>query len=311
MGVLPRVAFRPLFFSHKDIDGRAAVVPCFAYLVLQVAFVGLFDPLRQVAEEDKRGDLCLFEHGDIFYLYVFAFCGGWRVCLDGREHHFVEFRGGYDALAVLVHLDGCIENFVYALLGNGRGENDGEIGKWRKPVADGILECLDGGRRFVFYQVPFVDAYDQPFAVPLDEREYIEVLPFDAARGVYHEYAHIGVFYGSDGAYDRIVFELFRYFALFAYACGVDQIEVETELVVPGVYGVARSACNVGDDIALLADEGIYDRGFSCVGTTYYGKARYVAFKLLGVFFCEFAYYDVEQVAGAAAIDGRDANGVA
>ena len=46
-----------LFFAEKQVDGRSVQVPVLANLVLQVALVGVFDPLRQVAEEDERGHM--------------------------------------------------------------------------------------------------------------------------------------------------------------------------------------------------------------------------------------------------------------
>ena len=42
-----------LFFAHKHVDGRSGVVPILANLVLEIAQIGLFHPLREVAEEDE------------------------------------------------------------------------------------------------------------------------------------------------------------------------------------------------------------------------------------------------------------------
>ena len=45
--------FMLLFLSHKNVNRRSGIAPIFAYLVFEVSLVRLFDPLRQVAEEDK------------------------------------------------------------------------------------------------------------------------------------------------------------------------------------------------------------------------------------------------------------------
>jgi hypothetical protein len=46
--------------------------------------------LGKVAEEDESGKRGR-EHGDIFYLYVLAFYGGWRRIFDDGKEFFVEF----------------------------------------------------------------------------------------------------------------------------------------------------------------------------------------------------------------------------
>jgi len=65
-------------------------VPLLAYFVLEIALVGVLDPLWQVAEEDKRGHIGALEHGDVLDLDVLALDGGWRIGLDGSLHHVVE-----------------------------------------------------------------------------------------------------------------------------------------------------------------------------------------------------------------------------
>ena len=45
----------PLFLAEEKINYCSVKVPVLANLVLQVALVGVLDPLRQVAEEDERG----------------------------------------------------------------------------------------------------------------------------------------------------------------------------------------------------------------------------------------------------------------
>ena len=61
-----------------------------ADFVLQIALVGILDPLRQVAEEDERGHMGALEHGDVLDLDVLALDSGGREGLDGFLHDIVE-----------------------------------------------------------------------------------------------------------------------------------------------------------------------------------------------------------------------------
>ena len=59
-------------------------------LVLQIALVGILDPLRQVAEEDERGHMGTLEHGDVLDLDVLALDRRGREGLDHLLHDIVE-----------------------------------------------------------------------------------------------------------------------------------------------------------------------------------------------------------------------------
>ena len=79
-----------LFLAEEQVDGRAMHVPVLADFVLQIALVGILDPLRQVAEKDKRGHMGTLEHGDVLDLDVLALDSGGRVGLNGLLQHIVE-----------------------------------------------------------------------------------------------------------------------------------------------------------------------------------------------------------------------------
>lgn len=53
-----------------------------ADFVLEVSAVGLFHPLRQVAEEDECRNLRALEHGDVFDFDEFAFVAWGREGCD-------------------------------------------------------------------------------------------------------------------------------------------------------------------------------------------------------------------------------------
>ena len=129
---------------EEQVDGCAMQIPVLANLVFQIAFVGILDPLRQVAEEDERGNLCSLEHGDILDFHILALDGRGRKRLDGGLQDVVQLRGRDDNLAVVIHLDCGLQHLVDALLGNGRPEDDGEVGERCEAFADGRLEVIDG-----------------------------------------------------------------------------------------------------------------------------------------------------------------------
>lgn len=249
-----------LFLAHVDGDGGAGEVPLLADLVLEVAAVGLLDPLRKVAEEDEGGYLRALEHGYVFYLDVLALVRGWRIGADDLEQVVVELRCRNDAAPVLVDVLRGLENLEDALFCQGRAEDDGEIVEGRETSAYGILEMLDGLLALVLGDVPFVYNYDEPFLVALDKREDADVLCLDAACGVNHEYADVGGLDGADRADYRVVLDILVDLVLLADAGCVDEVEVEAELVVARVDGVACRAGDVGDDVAVLADEGVDQR---------------------------------------------------
>ena len=79
-----------LFLAEEQVDDSSVQVPVLPDLVLEVALVGVLDPLRQVAEEDEGGHMGTLKHGDVFDFDIFALDSGRRVGLDGLLQHVVE-----------------------------------------------------------------------------------------------------------------------------------------------------------------------------------------------------------------------------
>ena len=77
------------------------------------------------------------------------------------------------------------------------------------------------------------------------------------------------------------------------------------------VDGVARSARYVGDDVALFADEGIDQRGLTCVGSTHDGDTRSIEGFVYVFAFGEVLDDGIEEVARTATADGGDGHWVA
>ena len=207
-----------------------------AYLVFEIAAIGLLYPLRQVAEEDKCRHGCFLEHGDILDFHIFAFVGWWRIGCDVFLKNSVEFVGGDDALAVVIDLYGCLEHLEYALLCEGRPEDDGEVYKWSEALANSVLKCFDGCLGLILDKVPFVDTYNKAFLIFLDKREDAYVLGLDTACGVNHENAHIGCLDSSYRSYYRVILDILDNFCFFADTGGVDKIKVKSKFIVAGVY---------------------------------------------------------------------------
>ena len=212
---------------------------------------------------------------------------------------------------MLIDFLGALQHAEDALLGEGGGKDDREVGERGETLADGVLHVLHGFRALVGSDVPLVDDHHKAFLVLVDEGEYVEVLPLDAAGGIEHEDADVGILDGADGAHDGVELKVFADLVLLADAGGIDKVEVEAELVVAGVDAVAGGAGDVGDDVALLADEGVDDGALADVGTAYDGKAGDVGVDVVLGLLGELADDDVEQVAGTVAVGGGDAEGVA
>ena len=235
-------------------------------LILEEAAIRLLDPLGEVREEGEAGHRRGELH-DVLDLDVLALGGRRRRGLDDGKHDFVELRGGDALAATLVDLLDFLEDLEDTLLRQGRYEDDGKVGEGSQTLADSVLKGLDDGIALVLDEVPLIHADDEPLAILLDEREDVEVLALDTAGGVEHKDTDVGVLDSADGANDRVVLEVFVDFATLADTSRIDEVEVHAELRVVRVDRVARGACYVGDDVALLTDEGIDERRLTRVGS--------------------------------------------
>ena len=185
-----------------------------------------------------------------------------------------------------------------------RTEDDGEVGKRRKAVADGCFEVLDGCLALVLHEVPFVDTYHESLAVLLDEREDVAVLAFDTASGINHQDTNVGIFDGTDASDNRVVLNILVHLCLLADTGSVHQIEVEAELVVARVDAVACRAGNVRHDVAFFTDKGVDDGRLSCIRASYDGEARNFFQLLFFLFlFREAFHYFVKKVSSSRAVD--------
>ncbi len=209
-------------------------------------------------------------------------------------------------LAVEIHLLCCFQHLEDALLREGRGEDYREIDERRHTVAYGVLEGLDDSLILVLHKVPLVHNYYERLVVALYELEDVHVLSLNAARGVEHEDANVGVLNGADGTHHGVELKVFRHLVLAADAGSVDEVEVETELVEARVDGIACRAGNLRHDVAVLADEGVDDRTFACVWTPNDSETRNAVLHLFLRVGLQLGEHEVEKVARATACCGGD-----
>ena len=116
---------------------------------------------------------------------------------------------------------------------------------------------------------------------------------------------------GTDGAHHGVELQVLRHLVLAAYTGGIDEIEVKAKLVKPCVDTVAGGAGNLGDDVAVFADEGIDDAALAGIGAAYDGKAGDIVFHILLGLQGQTVEDGVEQVARTATGGGADAEGIA
>ena len=255
-----------LLLTNEDVDGCTGEVPVRTDLIFEEAAIGLLYPLGEVREEGEAGHRGGELH-DVLDLDVLALGSRRRRGLDDGEHDFVELRGGDALAAALVDLLDFLEDLEDTLLRQGRDEDDGEVGEGGESLTDSVLEGFDDSIALILDEVPLIHADDEPLAILLDEREDVEVLALDTAGGVEHKDTDVGVLDSADGANDRVVLKIFVDLATLADTSGIDEVEVHAELRVVRVDRVARGACYVGDDVALLTDEGIDQRRLTRVGS--------------------------------------------
>ena len=136
----------------------------------------------------------------------------------------------------------------------------------------------------------------------------VQVLGFEALLRIEHQNTDVGLLDGADRAHHGVEFEVFGHLAFFAHAGRIDQVEIESVLVVARVNGVARGAGDRRDDVAFFAQQGVGERRLAHVRTAYDGDAGQLFFLVLG-FRGQVAHDFVHQVARAAAAHRADAVG--
>ena len=132
-----------LFLPDEHVDGAAVHGPILSYLVFEEPAVVFFHILRQIGVEDEGRYLRVGQLCAILDFDVFPFDAWWGKGLDDGQHDLVELGRTDACLPIEVDLLGRFEHAENALLGEGRGEDDGEIYEGRHAAAYGGFEGVD------------------------------------------------------------------------------------------------------------------------------------------------------------------------
>ena len=280
-----------------------------ADVVLQETTIGLLDVLRQV---DEKGELRRRRRKlrHVLDLDIFAFGCGRRIVLDERQQEVVQLGGGDAAFARLVDADGRLQHLEDPLLVDDRGEDDRNVVERRellleelRPLLHRVVPLLD--------EVPLVDHDDAPLAVADDQVVDVQVLRLEPLLGVEHQDADVRVLDGADRPHHGVELQILHRLALLAHAGRVDEVEVHAVLVVTGADRVACGAGDRGDDVALLAEQGIRQRGFPDVGAPDDGDVGQIVLLVGGSVGGQRCEDGIHQVSRTASGHRTDAVGVA
>ena len=137
------------------------------------------------------------------------------------------------------------------------------------------------------------------------------ILLGDALIGVDEDQAHVAAVDGGDGAHVGILLNGVVHLRLAAHAGGVDEAVLAEFVFVVAVDGVAGGARHVGDDGALRAQDLIEQAGLAHVGLAHDGDADNVVLLLGLLLGREVCHAEIQQVAGAVAVDGGHLDGIA
>ena len=139
----------------------------------------------------------------------------------------------------------------------------------------------------------------------MHEPRYLLVLFGRALRRVDNHYRHVATLDSRYRSEHRVpLYRLVRYFALSAHARRIDQDIIPAADRDGRIYRVAGSAGNVGNDIAVRADQLVDERRFADVWLAYdrYGKRVAACILRRG----ELRAHCVEKIADAAAVRRRN-----
>src|SRR5690606_37927399 len=118
--------------------------------IFDKTFVWIFHILWKVTEKCKTRirswQLCTE-----FNLYIFCFVSWWRVVLNDRKHHLVQFAGFYFFASVVINLNCRFYGFENTLLRKRRNKNNWHIHKRIALLTNVFFVILYGTGFLIFY----------------------------------------------------------------------------------------------------------------------------------------------------------------
>ncbi len=263
--------------------------------------------MRQVTEEHERRHAARRELGDIFDLDILTLpCWG-RIILDDRKHHLVQL-GRRDTLgAILVNLLGGLQHLQDTLFRQSGDKQDREVGKRSQTLADSGRVRVDHLLALIFDQVPLIHTNHQSLLILLHQREDIHILALDTPRSVQHQHADIRVLDGADRTDHRVILQVLIHLPLLTDTRRIHQIEVQAEFIIFRVDGITGRACDIGNDMTILANKSIDKRRFSRVRASYNRDTGQLLLQYLHLLLGQRRHDLIQQIPGIRTIDGRDA----
>lgn len=274
-------------------------------MVLKEPLVGVFDILGQVAVKGERRRLRL-DLRHVLDPHHLALEHRGRLVVHDGQHEVVQLACRDVPLAVFIDVQGRFERLDDPLLRDIRSENDGDIGERSDALADLLL--VFGHRVVVFLdEVPLVD-YDDDAAVAADGLpKHVQILPLKPLLRIDQQHANVAFIDAANGSKRAVKFKLVLDLLALSKARCVHKVEIESEHVVAGVHAVAGGAGDVSDDVALLAEQGVDQRGLPHIWAADDGDLRNVALLRFGNL-GELRHESVQEF--ARAVSARRADGV-
>ena len=206
-------------------------------------------------------------------------------------------------------VDGQLQDLIGGAAGHGRDVDPGNPRGKRKALLDGLNDLV--ALLLGLDQVPLVDKDHHGAAAVHGHVGDLLVLLGHAHGGVDHQKADVRAVDCLQAADQRVVLDVLVDLAFLAHTGSVYELDLLALPLDHGVDGVARGAGDVAHDGALLVGQAVCKRRLACVGAADDGKRKHALVLVDAVVFGQGLDDEVEKVAGAVAVGGRDGHRLA
>ena len=210
------------------------------------------------------------------------------------------------SLTVLVNILGSFQYSENTLLSQGRSKDDRKVYEWSHTLADSIFKSINYLLILLLNQVPFVYYNHQTLVVLLNQLKDVHILGFDTTGSIKHQDADITILDGTDRTHHRIEFQVFAYLILTTDTSCINQVKIETKLIVSGIDTITCSTSNFCHDITILTDKSIDNATLTSIRTTYYRKTRNIFFDCLLRIVLKFVQNHIKQITSTTTCSSTD-----
>ena len=159
--------------------------------------------------------------------------------------------------AVLKYLFRCFQNLKDTLLGQCRSKDDWEVNERSHTLTNSILKGINNLLVLVFNQIPLVHNHNKTLIVTLYELEDIHILRLDTTCCIQHKNTNVRVLNTSDRTHNAIELQVFTHLVLTTNTSCINKIKIKAKLRIASIDTIAGCTCNLGNNITILANEGI------------------------------------------------------